>query len=136
MTSPIVALKQAIMQQLAADAPLVALLRGATKIHADPARHAAFPHLAFVAAEARENGTSSDDGHVIDLSLAAFSRHGGSVEALEIAAAAEAAIRSLPAALSGHRLINLAIRATEPVALRDGESWRALLRLRAVTEVI
>ncbi|MGL5115889.1 MAG: DUF3168 domain-containing protein [Beijerinckiaceae bacterium] len=136
MTSPIVALKQAVATHLGGSAPLVALLKGANKIHADPPRHAAFPHLAFVAAETRENGTSSDDGHVIDLTFAAFTRHTGSAEALEIVAAVETALRTMPATLTGHRLVNLITRAAEPIVLKDGESWRALLRIRAVTEVV
>ncbi len=135
MSAPIVTLKDAIKAHLAADASLLALIREA-RIFADPPRHAAFPHLAFVAAEARENGTSSDDGHLIDMTMAVWSRHGGSVEGLAVAQAVSNALTTLPQALAGHRLVNLTVRAVEPQALKDGETWRTSLRLRAVTEVL
>jgi Protein of unknown function (DUF3168) len=134
MTAPIVALKEAIRAHLGADAGVLALIREA-KIYSDPPRHAAFPYLAFVAAEARENGTSSDEGHLIEMTMAVWNRHGGSAEGLAVAQAAAKALEIIPQTLAGHRLINLTVRAVEPVALKDGETWRTSLRLRAVTEV-
>jgi hypothetical protein len=134
MSAPIIALKEAIRAHLAMDAGVLSLIRE-TKIFADPPRHAAFPHLAFVAAEARENGTSSDDGHLIEMTLAVWNRHGGSAEGLAIVEAAAKALEAMPPTLAGHRLVNLTVRAVEPQALKDGETWRTSLRLRAVTEV-
>ncbi|MGL4635985.1 MAG: DUF3168 domain-containing protein [Beijerinckiaceae bacterium] len=134
MSAPIVALKNAMKAHLATDTALLALIRE-PKIYADPPRHAAFPHLAFVAAEARENGTSSDDGHLIDMTLGVWNRHGGSAEGLAVAAAVSKALETLPPQLAGHRLVNLIVRAVEPQPLKDGETWRTSLRLRAVTEV-
>jgi Protein of unknown function (DUF3168) len=135
MSSPIVALKEAIGQVLAADAGVLALMR-APKIHPSPPRHPIHPYLAFVAAEARENGTSSDDGHIVDLTLAAFTRGTGSSEGAHVAEAARLALTTAAIAPDGHRLVNLMVRSVEPVAQRDGESWRTLIRIRAVTEVI
>jgi hypothetical protein len=135
MSAPIVALKQAMQAHLTANAGLLALLRE-PKIYPDPPRHAAFPHIAFVAAEARENGTSSDDGHLMEMTLGVWSRHGGSAEGLSVAAAVAEALTTLPPLLAGHRLINLTVRAVEPQVLKDGETWRTALRLRAVTEVL
>jgi hypothetical protein len=135
MTSPIVALKTAIQAQLAADAGVLALLR-APKVHAEPPRHPTYPYLAFVAAEARENGTSSDDGHVVELSLGVFTRGTGSNEGAEIGEAVRLSLAGLGSSLSGHRLANLIVRSVEPVAQRDGESWRTLVRIRSVTEVV
>lgn len=135
MNSPIVALKQAIVARLAADAALLSLIR-APKVHAEPPRHPTYPFLAFVAAEARENGTSSDDGHVIDLTLAAFTRGTGSGEGAGIAEAVRLALATPGLAPADHRLVNLIVRSVEPVAQKDGETWRTLVRLRAVTEVI
>jgi hypothetical protein len=135
MTSPIVALKDAVRTRLATDAGVLALLRQA-KVHADPPRNPSYPFLAFVAAEARENGTSSDEGHVIDLTLAAITRGTGSGEGAGIADAVRLSLISGALAPSGHRLVNLTLRSVEPVAQRDGETWRTLIRLRAVTETI
>jgi hypothetical protein len=135
MTSPIVALKEAIRASLAADAPLVALIR-APKVHPDPPRHPTYPYLAFVAAEARENGTATDDGHVVDLSLGVFTRGSGSAEGAIAAEAARAALLAAPLAPDGHRVANLIVRAVEPVSQKDGETWRTLIRARAVTETL
>jgi hypothetical protein len=134
MTSPINALRDAIRLRLQAEAGVLALLRE-PKIFADPPKHAAFPHIAFVAATARENGTSSEDGHATDLTLGIWCRGNGSGEGLQIADAVTVALASLPTVLSGHRLINLLVLAIEPSALKDGETWRIQMRIRAVTEV-
>ena len=135
MTSPITALRDAIRTRLQADAGVLALLRE-PKIFADPPKHAAFPHVAFVAATARENGTSSEDGHATDLTLGIWCRGNGSGEGLQVADAITVALASLPAALAGHRLINLLVLAIEPALLKDGETWRIQMRIRAVTEVV
>jgi hypothetical protein len=134
MTSPIVALKDAIRLCLAADPALLALIR-APKIHAEPPLKPIYPFLAFVAAEARENGTSSDDGHVVDLTLGVFTRGTGSGEGPVAAEAARVALNAAALLPAGHRVVNLMVRSVEPVAQRDGETWRTLLRIRAVTEV-
>ncbi len=135
MNAPISALKEAIRAALIADPQVMALLRG-PKIFADPPRHAAFPHLAFLQASARENGTGSDDGHVVELGLGVWCRGKGSDEGLALAAAVATALPSAPRALTGHRLVNLIVLSVEPAALADRETWRILLRLRAVTEVL
>jgi Protein of unknown function (DUF3168) len=135
MTSPINALRDAIRLRLQADAGVLALLRE-PKIFADPPKHAAFPHIAFVAATARENGTSSEDGYATDLTLGIWCRGNGSGEGLQIADTVTVALASLPNALTGHRLINLLVLAIEPGLLKDGETWRIQLRMRAVTEVM
>jgi hypothetical protein len=134
MSAPIVALKDAIKARLQADSGVLALLRE-PKVFADPPKHAAFPHVAFVAAAARENGTSSEDGHLIDMTLGLWCRGNGSAEGLQLADAITLALASLPTALSGHRLVNLLVLAVEPSVLKDGETWRISMRIRAVTEV-
>jgi hypothetical protein len=135
MTSPITALKDAIRQRLQADAGVLALLREA-KIFADPPKHAAFPHVAFVSAIARENGTSSDQGHATEMALGIWCRGNGSGEGLGIADAVTVALASLPATLGGHRLVNLLVLAVDSTVLKDGETWRIVMRIKAVTEVI
>jgi hypothetical protein len=134
MSAPIVAIKQAIRLWLLGDTALQALLRE-PKIYAEQPKHVAFPHVAFVSAEARENGTSSDNGHVIELTLGIWSRHLGSEESLTIAYAIDQRLASLPSSMNGHRLVNLIMRSVQPLRLRDGETWRTDVRIRAVTEV-
>jgi Protein of unknown function (DUF3168) len=135
MSSPITDLKEAIRLKLAADTALLQIIR-APKIHPEPPKHPVYPFLAFVAAEARDNGTGSDDGHVVDLTLGVFTRGTGSAEGAEAAEAARRSLAVLPQTIGGHRLVNLMVRSIEPVAQKDGESFRTLLRIRAVTEVL
>ncbi len=135
MTSPIVALKEALGARLAADGAVLALIR-APKVHPEPPRNPTYPFFAFVAAEARENGTSSDDGHVVELTLGAFTRGTGSGEGPAIAEAAKLSLTGAVLAPDGHRVDNLIVRSVEPVPQRDGETWRTLIRIRAVTETI
>ncbi len=135
MTSPVHALREAMRLRLVADSGVLALLRE-PKVFADPPKHAVYPHVAFVSAVARENGTSSEDGHATDLVLGIWCRGNGSSEGLQIADTITLALASLPAVLTGHRLVNLLVLAVEPGVLKDGETWRTLMRIRAVTEVI
>jgi hypothetical protein len=139
MTSPILSLKSAIRARLAADPAVMAVLR-APKISDDPPRDLALPHVSFGVIEARENGTSSDEGHSTDMTLVVTTRENGSAEALAIADAIGTSLRGLPSVLAGHRLVNLIIRAVEPQAVKSGaraaETFRVLIRMRAVTEVL
>jgi Protein of unknown function (DUF3168) len=135
MTSPIHAVRDAMRLRLQADAGMLALLRE-PKVFADSPKHAAYPHVAFVSATARENGTSSDNGHVIDLALGIWCRGNGSGEGLQIADAITLSLAGLPAVLAGHRMVNLLVLSIEPTVLKDGETWRVLMRIRAVTEVV
>jgi hypothetical protein len=139
MTSPIQSLKTAMRAHLMADPAVLAMLH-APKIYDDPPRDAALPHVSFGAVEARENGTSSDEGHSTDLTLVVTARENGSAEALGVADAVSASLRALPAIFAGHRLVNLITRAVEPQAVksgaRAGETYRVLIRMRAITEVL
>lgn len=135
MSAPVTAVRESIRSALVANAGVLSLLRDA-KIHADPPRHAPFPHIAFVGARARENGTGSDEGHAIELDLGIWCRSKGSDEGLALADAVSAALPAPPLAMAGHRLINLIVLSVEPTALKDNETWRVLMRLRAVTEVV
>lgn len=134
MTSPVTALREGIRARLLADATVLGLLRE-PKIFADPPRHAAYPHVAFVSAKARDNGTATDDGHSTDLVLGVWCRARGSDEGLALANAMAAVLKDMPPGLQGHRLVNLIVLSVEPSAMSDKETWRILVRLRAVTEV-
>jgi Protein of unknown function (DUF3168) len=135
MTSPLVSLKDAMRQWLLADVELLALLRAA-KIFLEPPKHTAFPYVAFLTSRASENGTSSDEGHIIEFSLGIWSRHKGSAESLSIASAIDRRLSTMPGSLDGHHLVNLIVRSVEPLRLRDDESWLTQIRIRAITEVI
>jgi hypothetical protein len=121
MSSPIVALKEAIRLRLASDAALLALIR-APKVYPEPPPKPVYPFIAFVAAEARENGTSSDDGHVIDLTLGVFTRGTGSGEGPRAAEAVRLALGGAAGPAEGWR--DLADTREDPRG--DGSSLTAL----------
>jgi hypothetical protein len=135
MTSPAAALKEAIRTRLAADAAVLALLREA-KIYLDPPRQAAFPYIAFAESNQRDNGTSSEDGHITELALAIWSRGNGSAEGLAIADSVASSLSPPFVTTTGHRVINLVVLSIQPQPQKDADSWRTIIRLRVVTEVL
>jgi hypothetical protein len=135
MTSPAAALKEAIRTRLAADAAVLALLREA-KVYLDPPRHAAFPYIAFAESNQRDNGTSSEDGHITELALAIWSRGNGSAEGLAIADAVSMSLASPLVTATGHRVINFLVLGIQPQPQKDTDTWRTIIRLRVVTEVL
>jgi hypothetical protein len=134
MSHPAEALKAAIAQHLQANAPVMALLRQ-PKVHTEPPRAEAYPHVVLETGATRDAGSGTEDGHATELLLRIVTRHTGTAEAHAIAEAVEAALRTLPAALSGHRLINLVHQGTEARTGKTGLAT-ATMRWRAVTEVV
>ena len=68
--------------------------------------------------------------------LHAWTRASGRRLAHELAGAIEAALDQPAFALDGHRLIALRHEFTDVRREADGETWRALVRFRAVTEPV
>ena len=133
--SPIIALKAGLRGLLVADAALSALL-GGPKVHDEVPRGAATPYIAFGDASCRDNGTVSDAGHVTELQLVVWSRQGGTHEALTIADRAAGLIEDAAPTLSGHRLVNARVTATDVRRQPEKGLTRVALRLRLVTEVV
>lgn len=131
----IAALKVAVRTHLIGDAGLVALL-GGTRVFDEVPRGQATPYVVFAAAAARENGTSSDRGHIVELTLDIWSRQGGAKEALAVAERLETLLDDAALTLAGHRLITLRVASAETRRQPERDLTRASLRLRAVTEVI
>jgi Protein of unknown function (DUF3168) len=133
MAEAVFALRKAIVAKLAADAALIALM-GAGRVYDEVPRGAEPPYLVLGDGSVRDWSTSSDRGHEHAFIVAAWSRQGGAAQAFDIAAAAAAALAALPAALDGHRLVNLVVLATEVRRDRERRLTQATMRLRAVTE--
>jgi hypothetical protein len=128
MTSPVLALRQAILAAAAADLPLKTLMGGSLRLYDEPPRGAEPVYALFGDVTAADWSTDFDRGHQQDLAIVAWSQPGGARLAL-------AAAERLAAILDGHRLVNL--RTTELVSARDKDTGltRVTLSLRAVTEV-
>ena len=135
MTSPILALRGAILAATQADAELAGLMGGAVRIHDEPP-HAAEPvYAVFGDASARDWSTGSDRGHEQDATLVVWAREGSARSALLAAERIVVLIDGAPLQLDGHRLVDLRVAGID--VRRDGGANLAqvTLRLRAVTEV-
>lgn len=135
LTSPALSLRKAIHDALVADAPLVTLLGGA-RIHDVPPKEAPFPFVALGEAVVTDWSTATEAGAEHALTLHVFSRSGGRAEAQALAAAVQEALHDAPLALQGHVLVNLRATSAETVREKDGRTFHALVRFRAVTEPV
>jgi hypothetical protein len=135
MTSPVLALRRAILDVAAADAQLKAIMGGSLRLYDEPPRGAEPVYALFGDVTAEDWSTDFDRGHEQDLSIVVWAERGGARTALSAAERFAAVLDDAPLPLEGHRLINL--RVTELASARDKETQltRVILRLRAVTEV-
>ena len=136
MTSPVLALRAAILACAEADPELVALMGGALRLHDEPPRAAEPVYALFGEVTAADWSTDLDRGHEQALALVVWSREGSACTGLEAAERLSALLDGADLALVGHRLVNL--RVTAIAAARDEKSGlaRVTVRLRAVTEVV
>lgn len=136
MTSPVLALRRAILDAAAADAELCALMGGALRLYDEPPRGSEPAYALFADVRATDWSTDHDRGHEQNLGIVVWSERGGARTALAIAERFDAILDDAALTLDGHRLVNL--RVTELASERDKDTQltRATLRLRAVTEVV
>ena len=135
MTSPVLALRPAILATADADAQLHALMGGTLRLYDEPPRGAEPVYALFADARATDWSTDHDRGHEQSLGIVVWSEPCGARSALAVAERFAAILDDASLALDGHRLVNL--RVTELASERDRDSGltRVTLRLRAVTEV-
>lgn len=134
MTDASFALRKAVYARLTGTPALIALLGGA-RIHDEVPRALEPPCIATGEGSVADWSTSSDRGHEHRLSLSIWSKEGGAREALAIANTVIAALEAMPAALDGHRLVNLVAVATDVRREAERRLVRATIRIRAVTEL-
>ena len=135
MTSPILALRQAILAAAHADSGLAALMGGAVRLHDEPPRAAEPVYAVFGDVTAEDASTASDHGHEQDLALVVWAREGSARSALEAAERLADLLDDAPLVLAGHRLVNLRVRSLAAARDRETGLARVTLRLRAVTEI-
>ena len=135
MTSPILALRRAILHKAAADEELLALMGGTLRLYDEPPRSQAPVYAVFGDVQAADWSADFDKGHEQDLSIVVWSKQGSAQFALAVAECFVRLFDEADLALDGHRLVNL--RVTRIAAERDKETQlgKAIVRLRAVTEV-
>jgi hypothetical protein len=134
VTSPVLALRRAILDTASADAELVALMGGSLRLHDEPPRAAAPVYAVFGDVTAQDWSTDFDRGHEQDATIVVWAERGSARTALDVAERFAAILDDAALALDGHRLVNL--RVTEVSATRDKDSrlTRVSISLRAVTE--
>ena len=135
MTPANVALRAAIHVALRSDTGLTAML-GGNRIYDEPPRNAAFPYVTL--GEARLIDSSGDGAETQEhhLTLHAWSRQGGHREAHMIAGALLQALDDAPLPLEENRLVNLRFALADIRREKDGKTYHALVRFRAVTEPV
>jgi hypothetical protein len=133
MPASAAALRAAIHDALCADASLTALL-GGPKIYDEVPRAAEFPYVTLGEARIADLSGDAAPAQEHQLTLHAWSRQGGHNEAHMIAGALLQALDDAPLAPAGHRLVNLRFAVADIRRERDGRTYHALVRFRAVTE--
>ncbi|MGE4371683.1 MAG: DUF3168 domain-containing protein [Xanthobacter sp.] len=133
LTSPALGLRAAIHAALSADAALTAQL-GEPRIFDVPPKDAPFPYVALGETVVSDWSTATEAGTEQALTLHVFSRSGGRAEAFGLVALVQQALHDAPLAVAGHHLANLRATSAEVVREKDGRTFHALVRFRAVTE--
>jgi hypothetical protein len=132
-TAASTALRAAIHQALAADAPLVSILGGA-KVYDEPPRAAAFPYVTLGETRIADFSAGAERSEEHQLTLHAWSRQGGHKQAHQIAGALLQALDDAPLSLADHTLVNFRFSVADIRREADGRTYHALVRFRAVTE--
>lgn len=135
MTSPVLALRRAILDLAAADAELKGLMGGALRLHDEPPRAAEPVYALFGDVKAEDWSTDFDRGHEQDLAIVVWAERGSARTALEAAERFAAILDDASLTIEGHRLVNLRVTELASGRDRDTQLTRVTLRLRAVTEV-
>lgn len=133
-TSPLLALRAAILAYLATDATLARLMGGTFRLYDEPPRGSSPVYAVFGDSEIRTDSVDGAVRHAHSLSLIVFAKPGSTRSAVEAAARIGDRLTDAPLSLTGHALVLLRVQALS--ATRDPRSGeaKATLTLQAVTE--
>lgn len=132
MSDPRFALLAAVYETLSNDATLAALAGG--RIHDHVPRASPHPFVAFGALRTEAADADAAPASEHRLEIEAHSRQDGRAEASAIADRVTALLHDAALALDGHRLVLLRHLDTRIRPNRDRRAFRAVVRLRALTE--
>lgn len=127
------ALQKALYLSLVADPAVLAALNG-PHVYDHVPRGRPHPYVTFGPSIERDWSTGDSPGHEHEVALHVWTNGSGRREVEQIVSALREAVHDQELQLDGHRVINLRHASTEITREEDGESWRGLIRLRAVTE--
>ena len=125
-------LADAVVAALRADAGVAALC--GARVYPYGVASAVFPHVAFGPLKTRAWNAGGEPGAEILFAVHALARAGGRTEALTVAEACAAALDGAGLAWSGAGMVALFFSEAEAAQLKDGETWRAVARFRALVE--
>ena len=128
------ALQSAVVAALTANIDLTTATGGVARIYDDVPPSTPYPYLSIGQTIERDWSTGTDDGREHTFTLHVWSRTPGRRQVHEIASLVRATLHQAALPLSNHRLINLRHEFTEARREPDNETYRALIRFRAVTE--
>lgn len=133
MSSPSLALQEAMRAALLAHAPLRLLLGGA-HVHEELPRGARPPFVLFETIETRDWSVADQKAHEHFVALSVKTNSRSRRLAQQVLDEIETVLDGAGLSLAGHRLVNL--RLTFWSVTRQGESYGANLRFRAATEPV
>lgn len=122
----------AVVALLRADDGVMALCTG--RVQAEAVASTVFPHVVVGAVRGRAWNAGDERGEEIVFALDCFARQGGRELALDLAAACADALDGAAPAFSGARIVTLTLQDSEVALLKDGQTWRATARFRALVE--
>jgi hypothetical protein len=135
MSGPILALRAAVLARLSADAELATLMGGVTRLHDEPPRAAEPVYAVLGEAAARDWPSDGGRGHEHEAAIVVWAKPGSAETALLAAERMADLLHDAPLAPAGHRLVLLRVTAIESERDEKANLARAMLRLRALTEV-
>ena len=135
MSSPVLALRRAVLAALSSDSALTALLGGA-HVYDEAPPGAPAPRIAFSDAQARDWSAQDSRGAEQVFVVTVWSDARGMREALDVADRVIALLDEAALTLAGHKLIDLRFLALATRREQNGRYARADIRFRATTEAI
>ena len=132
MTSASWAVQQAVFATLSTS-EAVRDLAGERVFDAVP-RGSPFPYIVVGDASESNASTATEEASEHTLEIRIWSRGGGTREIKLVACAVRDALDGAELALDGHTLVDLRFTTADFARESDGETYRAVLRFRAVTE--
>lgn len=133
MTSPGIALQDAMRAALLAHQPLVTLLQG-QHVYEEQPRGAKMSFVSLGDIETRDWSVADQKAHEHFVKLDVRTNQRSRKLAQDIAAAIETALDGAALTLAGHRLVNLRLIFWTVAREKNAETYGATLRFRAATE--
>jgi hypothetical protein len=129
------ALQEAAIAALAADAPLRALIGDPARVFDYAPRGTAYPYLTVQIAAETDWSVSGSEGLEHRLTIQCWSRYAGRSETARVLARVRAVLHDASLTVAGARLVNLRCENVE-LGRAGGGAFQGVARFRAVTETV